>query len=137
EGDAELTEGTNYGRSFKDTYIMRLAETYLLRAEAYFLSGDLQSAANDINAVRTRAGAGQVTPAEVDLDYILDERARELIIEENRRLTLSRTGKLVERAREYNPQSGGSIQDHHHLFPIPQSSIDANIDAELEQNEGY
>lgn len=137
EGDAELTEGTNYGRSFKDTYIMRLAETYLLRAEAYFLNGEPQLAADDINVVRARAHASPVSAGEVDLDYILDERARELVIEENRRLTLSRMGKLVERTRKYNPQSGSSIQDYHNLFPIPQSSIDANIDAPLGQNPGY
>lgn len=137
EGDAELIEGTNYGRSFKDTYLMRLAETYLLRAEAYFLNGASQLAADDINVLRGRAGAEPVSAAEVDLDYILDERARELIIEENRRLTLNRMGKLVERTRKYNPSSGGSIQEYHRLFPIPQSAIDANIDARLEQNEGY
>lgn len=137
EGEAELTEGATYGRSFKDTYIMRLAETYLLRAEAHLLDGNAQAAADDINVVRARAQAEPVTAAEADLDYILDERARELVIEENRRLTLNRMGKLLERTREYNPQAGSSIQEHHALFPIPQTSIDANIDAPLEQNSGY
>jgi hypothetical protein len=137
EGDAELLEGATYGRAFKDVYIMRLAETYLLRAEAYLLNGQLQEAAEDINVVRARANAEPITAAQVDLDFVLDERARELIIEENRRLTLNRMGKLVERVRQYNPQSGSSIQEHHALFPIPQSSIDANIDKVLPQNPGY
>ncbi|MDN3669542.1 RagB/SusD family nutrient uptake outer membrane protein [Echinicola jeungdonensis] len=137
EGDAEKKEGANYGRSLKDVYLMRVAETYLLRAEAYFLLGDAANAAADINAVRGRANASLVTPGEVDLDYILDERARELIIEENRRLTLNRMGKLVERTRLYNPQSGPSIKDYHNLFPIPQSTIDANIDKMMEQNPEY
>jgi starch-binding outer membrane protein, SusD/RagB family len=75
------------------------------------------------------------------LDYILDERARELVGEENRRMTLMRTGKLVERAKRpnavspLNPLSG--IEDKHLLMPIPQSEIDLNKDAVLEQNPGY
>ena len=137
EGDAELTEGASYGRSFKDVYLMRLAETYLLRAEAYLLHGDLQSAADDINEIRQRAKATPIEANRVDLDFILDERARELIIEENRRLTLNRMGKLIERVRKYNPQSGASIQEFHQLFPIPLTTIDANIDRPLEQNPGY
>ncbi|GAB3648498.1 RagB/SusD family nutrient uptake outer membrane protein [Echinicola sediminis] len=137
EGEAELTEGASYGRSFKDVYLMRLAETYLLRAEAYFLMGDAGSAAQDINTVRSRAQASEVTAGEVDLDFILDERARELVIEENRRLTLNRMGKLVERTKKYNPQSGSSIQEYHQLFPVPLSTIDANIDKKFPQNPGY
>ena len=137
EGTAEKHEGANYGRSFKDVYIMRLAETYLLRAEAYFLNGQPEEAAEDINVVRARANAKPVTADQVDLDYILDERARELVVEEQRRLTLNRMGKLVERVRKYNPQSGSSIQEYHSLFPIPQETIDANIDMVLEQNPGY
>ncbi len=94
-------------------------------------------AAADINKLRNRAHAEEVEAAEVDLDYILDERARELIIEEPRRLTLNRVGKLAERVRKYNPESGSSVQDYHNLFPIPLSAIDANIDVELGQNFGY
>ncbi|RNL89152.1 RagB/SusD family nutrient uptake outer membrane protein [Sinomicrobium pectinilyticum] len=130
-------EGESFGRAFKDTYVMRLAETYLLRAEAYWRMGNSEMAAADINELRNRAHATEVEPAEVDLDYILDERARELIIEEPRRLTLNRVGKLAERVRRYNPESGSSVQDYHNLFPIPLSAIDANIDARLEQNPGY
>jgi hypothetical protein len=87
------------GRTFSDWPMMRLAETYLLRAEAYLMKGDKVNAAADINAVRGRAKAKPVTAAQVDLDYILDERLRELIVEEPRRLTLSRMGKLVERTK--------------------------------------
>ncbi|HTF31198.1 MAG TPA: RagB/SusD family nutrient uptake outer membrane protein, partial [Flavitalea sp.] len=73
------------GRTVKDLTIFRLAETYLLRAEAYFRKGDLANAATDINIIRSRAKASAVVPASVTLDYILDERARELITEEPRR----------------------------------------------------
>jgi hypothetical protein len=94
-------------------------------------------AAADINIVRGRANASPVAPGDVDIDYILDERARELIGEEHRRVTLSRTGKLVERTRALNLVSGPTIKDHNGLFPIPQDAIDANQEAVLEQNPGY
>ena len=122
-----------------DRYVYRLAETYLLRAEAYFRKGDLANAAADINAIRERAGVDPVTPGEVDIDYILDERARELLFEEPRRKTLIRMGNLVERVREYGllETSRTTIQDYHALWPIPQKAIDVNTGAKLEQNPGY
>lgn len=125
------------GRMYTDIYAIRLAETYLLRAEAHIRNGDATSAAADINVVRSRARAGAVAPGEVDIDYLLDERARELVAEEPRRLTLTRMNKLVERVRQHNPISAPSIQPFHNLFPIPQEDIDANLESDLGQNEGY
>jgi len=125
------------GSTYRDMYMLRLAETYLLRAEAYLGKQSKDLAAADINEVRGRAMATAVAEADVTIDYILDERARELVYEEQRRLTLSRTGKLVERVRLYNPQNSGNIQDHNALFPIPYPEIEANKDAVLEQNPGY
>lgn len=133
----KLTLKASAGPTFRDMYMIRLPETILLRAEAYLLKGDAAKAATDINLIRNRAKATPVTPAEVSLDYILDERARELIFEEDRRVTLSRMGKLVERVRKYNPLNKGNIQDFHALFPIPYSEIEANKDGKLEQNPGY
>ncbi|AQG80709.1 RagB/SusD family nutrient uptake outer membrane protein [Spirosoma montaniterrae] len=134
---AKLTLKTTAGPTFRDMYQIRLPETILLRAEAHLLKGNTTQAAADINLVRNRAKAKPVTPAEVTLDYILDERARELIFEEDRRVTLSRMGKLVERVRKYNPLNRPNIQDFHALFPIPFSEIEANKDGKLEQNPGY
>jgi hypothetical protein len=125
------------GATFRDMYQIRLPETILLRAEAHLLKGNTAQAAADINLIRNRAKAKPVTPAEVTLDYILDERARELIFEEDRRVTLSRMGKLVERVKKYNPLNSPNIQPFHALFPIPFSEIEANKDAKLEQNPGY
>jgi len=128
------------GYVHKDIYAMRLAETYLLRAEAYLGLGNQTLAAADINALRTRANATPVAPAAVDIDYILDERAREVYGEEWRHITLRRVGKLLERVRAYcnNPvYPACNIQDHNVLFPIPQSVINLNIDAEFPQNPGY
>jgi starch-binding outer membrane protein, SusD/RagB family len=134
---AKLTLKTTAGATFRDMYQIRLPETILLRAEAHLLKGNTTQAAADINLVRNRAKAKPVTPAEVTLDYILDERARELIFEEDRRVTLSRMGKLVERVKKYNPLNAPNIQPFHALFPIPFSEIEANKDGKLEQNPGY
>lgn len=131
--------GATNGRTFNDWPMMRLAETYLLRAEAYLKKGDKQKAADDINVVRGRANATPVAAAQVDIDYILDERLRELIVEEPRRLTLSRMGKLVERTKKYNgfQTTVTTIQDKNALFPIPQKFIDANFGFKIKQNPGY
>lgn len=77
-----------------DWYVYRLAETYLVRAEAYFWKGDLINAAADINAVRTRAKATPIAPADVDMAMILDERTRELYYEEERKVELTRIAYL-------------------------------------------
>lgn len=133
-GDAAFT--------YRDHYIFRLAETYLLRAEAYLGKGDLVNAAADINKLRARAHAPLVTPGEVDIDYILDERARELHFETPRLLTLMRLGKLVEKVKERDPMHNGKYANHgisekHARWPIPQSEIERNTEAVLEQNPGY
>lgn len=127
----------NAGRINPDNYIMRLAETYLLRAEAYIGKGDLVNAAADINVVRKRAQAAPVLPSEVNIDYLLDERARELIWEQPRRLELMRTGKLVERVKKYNRLSKNTIKDYNNLWPIPYSEIERNTEVTIKQNPGY
>jgi SusD family. len=132
-----LTLRSTAGATFRDMYLIRLAETYLLRAEAYLMKGDKANAAKDINEVRNRANAFPVNASEVDLDYILDERARELTFEESRRITLSRMNVLVERVRKYNPLNKDNINDYNNLFPIPFVEIETNKDAVLEQNPGY
>jgi hypothetical protein len=125
----------------KDFMMMRLGETYLLLAEAQMKQGKTADAATSINVLRTRANAPQVTAAQMTLDFILDERARELIGEENRRQTLMRTGTLVDRATRLNsndavhPTTG--IAAKNLLLPIPLSEIQLNKDAVLEQNPGY
>jgi len=124
-------------RAFRDQYAIRLAETYLLRAEAYLGDGNTTQAANDINVVRSRAEAPLIDAEDVDIDYILDERARELYLEEQRLLTLTRLGKLVERTRRLNPAIGNGYADHNDLYPIPYSEIEKNLEAEIEQNPGY
>ena len=122
----------------KDQYVMRLPETILLRAEAYLAKGDRVSAAADINLIRSRANAPLANPSEITIDYILDERARELYGEEYRMLTLMRLGLVFDRVKKF----GGEIQratvaQKNNLLPIPQSEIDRNVGAKLVQNPGY
>lgn len=125
------------GATYTDQYMFRLAETYLLRAEAYLDLGKAPDAANDINIVRSRAQATPVVAGEVDIDYILDERMRELGVEEKRRLTLMRLGLLYDRVKELNPYYADEVLPKYNLWPIPAAEIERNIDAELEQNPGY
>lgn len=132
------------GKTYTDQYFFRLAEAYLLRAEAYVNKGDKNKAADDINELHKRANAKLCTADQMNLDYILDERLRELTCEEKRRLTLSRVGKLAERIKKYNPYFSAAYSAdnkdydaHFDLLPIPLSAIQANKDAKLEQNPGY
>lgn len=127
---------------WKDFILMRLGETYLLLAEAYYMQGKTQEAADAINVIRERANATPIDASQVTMDFILDERARELLGEENRRMTLMRTKTLVERALRLNNDPGISnpiigLSSTHLLLPIPQSEIDLNKDAKLDQNPGY
>jgi hypothetical protein len=145
-GPAILTNVTNpFGgfllngasRLFMQKYMARLAETYLLRAEAYIGKGEKQKAADDINVLRTRAQTTGASAAEMNIDYILDERLRELYMEEFRAVTLTRLGLLYDRDKRYNPKSGLTIEAYHNLWPIPATEITQNTGAVLEQNQGY
>ena len=125
---------------YKDIIMMRLGETYLLLAEAQLNQGKLTEAAGTLNILRARANATPILASDVTLDFILDERARELLAEENRRMTLARTGKLAERVLSLNSfyqGQGASIKPFNMLMPIPQSEIDLNRNAKLDQNPGY
>lgn len=131
-----LLKDATAGGTFTDQYMFRLAETYLLRAEAYYRLNNTAAAASDINVVRARSNAQAVAPAAVNIDYILDERMREFGVEEKRRLTLARLGLLYDRVTSHNSYYS-DIQPHHNLFPIPYSEIERNRNAVLEQNPGY
>ena len=93
-----------------DWYVFRLAETYLLRAEAYCWKGDaasLQKAADDVNEVRNRAGAGDLSAGDMNIGTILDERARELYYEEPRKTELTRIAYLF--AQTGTPSYTGKV----------------------------
>ncbi|WP_028522989.1 RagB/SusD family nutrient uptake outer membrane protein [Runella limosa] len=134
----------NEAQSARDVFVIRLAEVYLIAAEAQMKLGDTKAAADLVNIVRTRAAkAGktavmQITPAQVTLDFILDERARELAGEQIRWFDLKRTGKLLERIKAYAPDNAINLQEHHVARPIPQTQLDAVTNkTEFAQNKGY
>ena len=131
------SENLSLTGSYRDRMKFRLSETYLLLCEARLGLNDISGAREAINVVRRRAHAPEITDSEMTMDFLLDERIRELVGEESRRFTLCRTGKLLERTRKYNTESGPVMRDYHTLWPIPQSIIDSNTGAEFPQNEGY
>jgi hypothetical protein len=134
----------------RDTYIFRLAETYLIASEAHLKLGNLPKALQYFNAIRTRAAkpgnnpvtgvsyATEMQATTLTIDNVLDERGRELVGEEFRWYELKRTGKLLERVALYNEEAKASntIKASNLLRPIPQREIDLNR-GPFPQNAGY
>lgn len=136
--DAQTLFGT------RDLVMIRLAEMYLIAAEAAWKQGKGGIAADYINVLRTRAAkAGReavmkITPQDIDLDFILDERARELMGEMHRWYDLKRTGTLLERVRKFNLDAAPNIKAMHLVRPIPQTQIDrVSNPGVFFQNAGY
>lgn len=150
-----------------DLYVFRLAETYLLRAEAYYWKGQNALAADDINKVRSRAKALAVIPGDVTIEYIFDERARELYTEEPRHSEMVRVSYILAKENKLGYSMGNfdkknwyydrvmrvnehyreplftwfamsaTLDPYHILWPIPQSVITANTMSVVNQNIGY
>lgn len=140
--NADSSEAVNYNAAFASTDfpIFRLADAYLMSAEAAFNLGDQGTAITNINIVRERAyGDATGNISTVDADFICDERAREFYYEAQRRTDLIRFGKFT--SGTYNWQWKGGVQDgvstsdHMNLFPIPGDEISANPN--ITQNPGY
>jgi hypothetical protein len=144
--DEAIEDDPRRHEGYKDWPYLRLAEVYLLLAEAQFKDGNTAGAIASINVIRARANADPITEADLSIDFILDERARELFGESHRKYHLLRNNKWLERTLAYNDavndkdpagwnSTGPTNRDL--LLPIPQSVIDANLDSELPQNPGY
>jgi len=131
--------------SHRPIMVFRLAETYLVAAEAAFKLGQNEAAAAYLNTLRTRAAAPgkqaqmQVTASDINIDFILDERSRELFAENVRWFDLVRTGKLLERVRKYDDfEAKNNIKDFHVMRPIPLSQINAvTVGTPYPQNPGW
>jgi starch-binding outer membrane protein, SusD/RagB family len=139
--------------STRPVVIIRFSEVYLVAAEAAFKAGNLDNAANMLNAVRARAAyrstnsaaqnaaavaALTLTAPQVTLDLILDERSREFYGEWMRWLDLVRTKTLISRTTLWNPEAAPYIKSFHVLRPIPQQQIDLVTEGPaFPQNPGY
>jgi len=143
--NADGSQAANYNTAFASTDfpIFRLADAYLMRAEAeYNLNGATAAAVDDINMVRARAfgnTSGNVVTGDVNSDFICDERAREFYYEAQRRTDLIRFGKFT--GSDYlwqwkgGAMNGTTTSSHLNLFPIPGDEISANPN--ISQNTGY
>ena len=121
---------------------MRLADTYLIAAEALLRDGRAAEGLPYINAVRTRAAipgqeaAMQLTLAQFTLTEVLNERARELAGEMMRWFDLTRTWTLLYRGKLGNSDMKPNVQQFHMLRPIPSTQID-RTGIPFPQNPGY
>ena len=139
---ARLDMNDNNGT--RDFVAIRLAEMYLIAAEAAMNQSENDMAAQMITKLRKRAiilgkeAEMAVTANDIDLDFILEERAKELGGECHRWYDLKRTGTLLERVRLYNVDAAPNIQEYHLLRPIPQTQIDrVSNPGDFPQNPGY
>lgn len=117
---------------------------YLIAAEAEMLNDNMPMAVKYMNDLRTKRAypgyedAMKISASDMNIDFILDERARELVGEQLRWFDLKRTGKLVEYVKKWNPDAKDNIKDYHVLRPIPQIQLDAvSNKGDFLQNTGY
>jgi hypothetical protein len=131
-------EAGTSGNQSNDMVIFRLADAYLMRAEASMHNGDLVTALADVNKVRARAGVAAWTPAELTFATLLDERSRELAWEGWRRNDMIRfeiaTGTHYFTAAR-TPAKTQDADNHTMIFPIPSPELISNPN--LHQNPGY
>ncbi|MDR0429391.1 MAG: RagB/SusD family nutrient uptake outer membrane protein [Tannerellaceae bacterium] len=160
----DINRGKTPSGGFTDSYVFRLAETYLMRAEAYWWLGQTDRATNDVNIIRSRVNAPLLT--NVTLEDILDERARELYLEEHRKIELTRIAflkakldidgysltnfsqknwfydRIMEKNNFYREEYFYStnayvMKPYHVLYPVPLTAITSNSRGHINQNVGY
>jgi starch-binding outer membrane protein, SusD/RagB family len=138
---ADGTKGSDKVHPDTDYPVFRLADIYLTYAENILRggTGDKSLALNYVNALRKRANAPEITDKDLTLDFILDERARELYWESCRRQDLIRFGKFTGGSYLWtwkgNVKDGVSTDAHFNLYPIPAADLLSNPN--LKQNPGY
>jgi len=134
--DADPTEAS----TIKNLIVYRLAETYLISAEAHMRLNNTNTALDRFNAIRDRAGAADYTS--IDLRAIMDERARELAFEGQRWYFLKRTNTLVSQVMQYagndnfRNEARDRIEPRHRNWPIPESELSL-LGLGYPQNDGY
>tara|TARA_B100001778_G_scaffold85924_1_gene69781 strand:- start:655 stop:2532 length:1878 start_codon:yes stop_codon:yes gene_type:complete len=144
--DSNGNQGSDSSGNFVDTDIplMRLAEVYLNYAEATLRGGggDTNTAVSLINQIRERgfgSSSGTISSGDMTLDFILDERSRELYWEGLRRTDLIRYNRFTNSSYLWpfkgNEATGVGVDDYRNLFPLPANVV--AINSNLTQNEGY
>lgn len=112
--------------SDRDAVVFRLAEMYLIKAEAQLGQNNASGALSTINELRAKraiAGKDNSISGTVDINTILDERAIELCGEQQRWFDLKRTHTLVDRVKKYNAQAKDKVSEMHYYRPIPEAQI--------------
>jgi hypothetical protein len=140
--DGTLPATYNPAYACTDFPIFRLADAYLMRAEALFNLGDKANAVKDVNVIRERAygnTSGNITTAQLTSQFLLDERGREFYYEAQRRTDLVRFGQFTNGTYKWQWKGGtyaGTQTDSHlNIFPIPGDEVSANPN--VTQNAGY
>lgn len=139
-----LYAGSNANKPYSsaDCIVYRLGETYLLSAEIEWRLGNLPGAKSRLDDLRNRSCEGRdhsldVSTAQINADFLLDEYAREMIGEWNRWMTLKRFRAFESRIAKANPQITHFNKDIHYLRPIPAAEILLIDNPEEYQNMGY
>ena len=125
--------------SSRDAIVIRLAELYLIKAEAQMqVGGDALGTLNTLRGKRAIAGQDNSIAGPVTIDVILDERAIELCGEQQRWFDLKRTRTLVDRVKSYNKQASGNIDGNiHYLRPIPSAQMSAVTNSSTVAGQGF
>lgn len=129
--------------SSRDGFVIRIAEMYLIASEALMTSNPAEAVKymNDLRRKRAVAGKEadmEITAKDLNIDFILEERGRELAGELFRWYDLKRTNKLVSYVQKYNADAKANIKEMHMVRPIPQVQLDAITNKEeFKQNPGY
>ncbi|MDP2723549.1 MAG: RagB/SusD family nutrient uptake outer membrane protein [Bacteroidales bacterium] len=138
------SEAADYNPAYASTDfpIFRLADAYLMRAEAEYRLGNLGNAVADINVIRERAFKGtdgNITTSDLDDKFLLSERGREFYYEAQRRTDLIRFSQFTNGnymwAWKGGSANGSSTDSHLNIFPIPGDEVSANPN--IHQNPGY
>lgn len=144
DSDTKLLAAVNGTVGYADVPLMRYAEMPLIAAECAIRMGNAAQAVSYITDLRSRIvrpgyeSQMAVNASDMTIDFILDERARELCGEWLRWMDLKRTGKLVEYIKAHNPDVAPNIKEYHSLRPIPSTFLDKLENAgEFGQNPGY
>jgi hypothetical protein len=138
------SQPANYNEAYActDFPVFRLADAYLMRAEALFRLGAPGNAVNDVNEVRERAygnTSGNITAAQLTARFLLDERGREFYYEAQRRTDLVRFGQFTNGNYVWDwkggVHNGTQTSTHLNIFPIPGDEVSANTN--IKQNPDY